>query len=704
MICLVLGVSSAWATDYSNAIHSFASNSLATGLSTNGTFTSSYYKMNSGDYAEITAAKLFGEEALSTDMTVNVACGTFGTWSGTKTLKLTAAFLDSGDNVLSSQEFTTGGLNNSQGTYRGEFTLSKPTNVANISKLRVTFSDFTSGEAARLAGIKLTYSTKSAEPLATYTLTITQPTEGGTLTVKNGSTTLSNGASVEVGTKLTCEVTNIPEGKRFCRFYINYDGGKSIYKAKNPSTFDNIPTEGITAAEVTVTYLDLGQFTINYMVDGVNTNAQVNVWEGTVLVFPTPTAIGDKTFIGWSETAIDGTTDDAPSFVNIDGLIASEDKTYYAVFADLTPGDFTTTTDVLSRETTGVENGATTYSAWSNKTATSDAVYAGKSAGGNNSIQLRNNSTASTKSYDGIITTTSGGKAKKVVVEWNSNTVVGRTLNVYGKNTAYSTIQEIFGENKGTLLGTIVMGTSTTLNISGDYEYLAFASNSGAMYITSISIDWENGTPDTYSNYCTTVTSPIIANITITSAGYTTYFNEFAYVMPEGLEGKVMKVSDNGVASETAFEAEEIVPANTALVLKGEAKTYDLVGTDSEGTAVEGNLLQGSTTALDAASVANKFGAGKYYKLVNEDNGIGWYWGAENGSAFAFKANKAYLVVPESQASNIRYISIDGDSTTGIDAIDAATESFEIYNLQGQRISRLQKGVNIVNNRKVIRY
>lgn len=144
-----------------------------------------------------------------------------------------------------------------------------------------------------------------------------------------------------------------------------------------------------------------------------------------------------------------------------------------------------TVTDVLDRAFTGVTG--TSYSSWSGKKATSDAVYAGQSAGGNESIQLR-----SSNNNSGIVTTTSGGKVKKVTVTWNSNTANGRTLNVYGSNTAYTAATDLYNSSKqGELLGTIVKGTSTELTITGDYKYIGMRSAGSAMYLTEIKIEWE---------------------------------------------------------------------------------------------------------------------------------------------------------------------------------------------------------------------
>ena len=148
-------------------------------------------------------------------------------------------------------------------------------------------------------------------------------------------------------------------------------------------------------------------------------------------------------------------------------------------------------TDEITRSLTGITG--TSYDLWEDKqcsnAAHSSVVYAGYSAGGNSSIQLR-----SDKNESGIITTTSGGKAKSVTVVWNDNTQNGRELDVYGKNTAYSSwsgASDLYDNNAGDFLGSIVKGTSTSLTITGDYKFIGLRSKSGAMYLSKISIVWE---------------------------------------------------------------------------------------------------------------------------------------------------------------------------------------------------------------------
>ena len=150
--------------------------------------------------------------------------------------------------------------------------------------------------------------------------------------------------------------------------------------------------------------------------------------------------------------------------------------------------------DVLTIETLGVT--ATSYAEgnFSGVSILSNAIYAGNciKSSPNGAIQLR-----SKESNCGIITTTSGGRATKVVVTWNvaagnDQTATGRTLNIYGSTTPYTSAADLYDTStQGTLIGTIVCGTSTELVITGDYPYIGLRSDDGAMYLTQIEITWE---------------------------------------------------------------------------------------------------------------------------------------------------------------------------------------------------------------------
>lgn len=101
-------------------------------------------------------------------------------------------------------------------------------------------------------------------------------------------------------------------------------------------------------------------------------------------------------------------------------------------------------TDELTYSSLGVTG--TSYKDWSNKTFTSNAVYAGNTAGGNEAIQLRS------KNNSGIVSTTSGGKIKSITIVWNKATPYStsednpqsRSVDIYGSNTVYTGTSDLY--------------------------------------------------------------------------------------------------------------------------------------------------------------------------------------------------------------------------------------------------------------------
>lgn len=254
--------------------------------------------------------------------------------------------------------------------------------------------------------------------------------------------------------------------------------------------------EGDVALSLTYTNQDTVPFGNEYTYYPVDSNKDTegNVW----VAFDVPTD-GDSATLSYSINGIK---------VKETTINLAQGKIYnLGVLTDAESQNIVT--DTLNRELTGVTGNS--YTNWSDKkTVTSTAVYAGNSAGDNDSIQLRSNN-----SNSGIVTTTSGGKVKKVVVTWNSNTVAGRTLNIYGKNTAYSAATDLYSTStQGTKIGSIVCGTSTELVIEGDYEYIGMRSNSGAMYITEIKITWDTSNVEVDTK---TLETPVIEDAEVTT-------------------------------------------------------------------------------------------------------------------------------------------------------------------------------------------
>ena len=153
---------------------------------------------------------------------------------------------------------------------------------------------------------------------------------------------------------------------------------------------------------------------------------------------------------------------------------------------------------------------------------------------------------------------------------------------------------------------------------------------------------------------------------------------------------------ENGTISLNEIASKQ-VPANTGVLLRS-AKESDVFTYIESAPAIE------STNLLKPASEQMTEGF-KFYKLAydnyTEKTGLGFYWGAENGGIYTVKPGLAYLAVPETQAANVKGFSFDG-TQTGINGVEATAAKGAIYNLNGQRVEKAQRGIYIQNGKKFI--
>lgn len=165
----------------------------------------------------------------------------------------------------------------------------------------------------------------------------------------------------------------------------------------------------------------------------------------------------------------------------------------------------------------------------------------------------------------------------------------------------------------------------------------------------------------------------------------------------EFLEAEVFTVDvENGTISLNEIASKQ-VPANTGVLLRS-TKESDVFTYIESAPAIEGtNLLRPASEQMTEGF--------KYYKLAydnfTEKTGLGFYWGAAEGGAFTVKPGLAYLAVPQAQAANVKGFSFDG-TQTGINGVEATTAKGAIYNLNGQRVEKAQRGIYIQNGKKFI--
>ena len=179
--------------------------------------------------------------------------------------------------------------------------------------------------------------------------------------------------------------------------------------------------------------------------------------------------------------------------------------------------------------------------------------------------------------------------------------------------------------------------------------------------------------------------------VTITDAGFATFAASYPVdYSANGLEAYAVKYANGSL---TYNKIDGIVPANTAVLLSGEAKEYTLAAAGGAATTVD--------TDLKVADGETK-GDGNIYCLANKtSNGVGFY---QVASTVTIPANKAYLEI--NAANSAKYYSIGiGGNTTGIQAIQQNSVKADgiMYSLSGQRVGKDYKGIVICNGKKMIK-
>lgn len=185
--------------------------------------------------------------------------------------------------------------------------------------------------------------------------------------------------------------------------------------------------------------------------------------------------------------------------------------------------------------------------------------------------------------------------------------------------------------------------------------------------------------------------------VTVTSAGYATFYAPVAVTIPTGVKAFYATAINGDYVS--LVEVTGTIPANTGVILKAEAATYSFVIAE-DVDAIENNLLDGTI----AKEVLTKEGTGNYYVLGVVDGVVGMYnpVKGEDNTTFINAGHKAYMYV-EGAASSAGY-RFDFSGTTGISEIETENAADAvIYDLTGRRVNDTNRpGIYIVNGKKIL--
>ena len=187
-----------------------------------------------------------------------------------------------------------------------------------------------------------------------------------------------------------------------------------------------------------------------------------------------------------------------------------------------------------------------------------------------------------------------------------------------------------------------------------------------------------------------------------TEEGFGTFYTDKNYVLPQGLTafGYTSIDVNNTLTKSVEYVAGDIVPANTAVVVKGAKGSYNYYNTEEVATKIiEKNLLKGVTTDTRIGASSGV----KRYILTRADDGILAFYRTNSGN-INVKANRAYLEVPSAMA--VASFSLEG-TATGINNVVTTAAKQGIYTISGVRLNatttkELPAGIYIVDGKKVI--
>ena len=196
----------------------------------------------------------------------------------------------------------------------------------------------------------------------------------------------------------------------------------------------------------------------------------------------------------------------------------------------------------------------------------------------------------------------------------------------------------------------------------------------------------------------------VFDNLRLTCLGLTDYVDVSdalyaTYVAPfdvdfTGAEVSAFAAQKTNKDNYTYIDLEEVttVPAGTAVVVKAEAAgSYVVAKTTGAALGTENDLMVSDEDVTTD---------GTQYILADGPRGVGFY-----KASATIPAGKGYIEF-SGEATVKDFYGFDADDATGISDLNGSWQEADgqtIYNVAGQRIGKMQKGVNIVGGKKALK-
>ena len=205
---------------------------------------------------------------------------------------------------------------------------------------------------------------------------------------------------------------------------------------------------------------------------------------------------------------------------------------------------------------------------------------------------------------------------------------------------------------------------------------------------------YQNGT---HANCNWTIEEVTTLPVAVSAAGYATLYAPVALTIPaEGVTVYTATVEDGYLA---LTEVEGAIPANTGVIIEAAEGTYNFA-VAAEAADVESDLV-------GAYAKSEKNAEAKVYTLQKPtDKEVGFYLfnGQDaNENKTYINGFRAWVEVANGEAAPAMFSLGRGEGTTAIGSVELTNDNVVIYDLSGRRVEKMEKGIYIVNGKKVIR-
>ena len=278
-----------------------------------------------------------------------------------------------------------------------------------------------------------------------------------------------------------------------------------------------------------------------------------------------------------------------------------------------------------------------------------------------------------------------------------------KTMRLYKKNT-FKILSDYRIKKIEFQYGSTVAKASNPQYSCGTYDVNKKTLDLSAVKTKEVTLTFSSAVH--YKKIIVTTIAPAssVGTITIaTSEGFGTYYNSNSYILPEGLTAFGYKEAntDGTLVKTEEFTGGDVVPANAALVVKGNTGDYECYATDQAATkTLEGNLLKG---VAKATTIEKTEGIKRY--VLTTVNGVLGFYQTKSGN-IKMPANRAYLELTKAQAQAVSFFQPEGETKGNATATTKETPK-AIYTLSGVRLKAtttqgLPAGAYVVNGKVVI--